>query len=230
MRVSVILPRSMAQGPDIRGEGGELLGSELRTSHGRHGAAVLFGLRHSLLNDLLDSGVAAVAPQPLVGGEVRPQGRTRGMRAVATRTGRAAHFTVVDAIAQRDHLPRGAFGNRKVSRAGVGMGSLRRFGYSFLDLTGGSQWTGAGCVGRRAVARTAFVHDSIDAPADVVGNKQRAVRPTATPEGRCAAPSGVFTAPAKPSAKISQPPAALIAEERLKDYVIAALRVGRAIP
>lgn len=52
----------MTQRPDVCGNCRDLVGSELRSTHGRHRAAIFLGVRHSFSDRFQDSGVAAVAP------------------------------------------------------------------------------------------------------------------------------------------------------------------------
>ena len=94
----------MADAVDVRRECRDLIGAELRAAHGRHGAAIFFGLRHAVGDRFLDAGVAAVAPQPLMRGERRAERRALAVIAVAAGAGGAAYLAAVDARAERDHL------------------------------------------------------------------------------------------------------------------------------
>jgi hypothetical protein len=57
--------RPMTDAPHICGNCRCLLGTELRSPHGGHRAAILLGLRHTVGNRFQDSRKTAVAPQPL---------------------------------------------------------------------------------------------------------------------------------------------------------------------
>ena len=63
---------SMAEAPYICGKCACLIGGELSPTHGRHRAAVLFGLRHSVGNCFQDSRKTAVAPHPFPAGQIGP--------------------------------------------------------------------------------------------------------------------------------------------------------------
>ena len=54
-----------------------------------------------------------------MGGKVRTQGRARTVRAMATRTGRSAYLTVVNAIAQGNHRCGRSLGMLALSHDGL---------------------------------------------------------------------------------------------------------------
>src|ERR1700677_734154 len=101
----------MAQRPNVGGNRRQLVGSELSSTHGRHWAAIFLGIRHSFFDRFQNSSVAAIAPQPLSGGEIRTQWRTCSVPAVTTCTRSAAYLAVIDAIAQGNHRRGRSFGN-----------------------------------------------------------------------------------------------------------------------
>src|SRR5439155_13554595 len=128
---------------------------------------------------------------------------------MATRAGRSAYLTMVNAIAQVNHRSRRSLGNGKVPgcrRACVGIRAHRRLGGSLHHLTGRSRRTRAWSDRRGAAAGTALIHNAIDPATDIVGNVERPVRPDRKAGGTmCGAVRSLYP-PAKPSAKISQLP------------------------
>ena len=113
----------------------------------------MFGLRHAGSDCFRDRRVATITPQPLRVGEIGTQSRARRVRAMAARAGRSADLTMVDAIAQRNHLLGRAGGHGKTcgrgGGAGIGMSAFRRFGVIDADLAGGCRcaWTGSEIAG-----------------------------------------------------------------------------------
>jgi hypothetical protein len=169
----------MAERPDVRGQGLQLLWSELRSTHRRHRAAVLFGLRHSFSDGFHDSGVASIAPQILFRREVRTQRRSFTILTMASRTGSPARVAVINALTERNHCSRGARGNRKVCgscRAGVCMRSFRRIGLAIRQRTSRSGRARAWSTGRVGIFGTAPIHDAVNRAVDVVGDIERPVR------------------------------------------------------
>src|SRR6516165_7233058 len=86
---------------------------------------------------------------------------------MATHARRAAYLTVVDAIAQRNHLARGSFGNGKTrdrSRSCVWMRTLRRFGGDCGDIAGRSRRTRTGSDRRGISCGTTLIDNSICVP------------------------------------------------------------------
>src|ERR1700722_11772339 len=62
--------RTMAQGPDVGRHRRHLIGGQLSATHGRHGRAILFRLRHTGVDYFCNRSVTAVAPQPMSAGEI----------------------------------------------------------------------------------------------------------------------------------------------------------------
>ena len=86
---------------------------------------------------------------------------------MATHARRAAYLTVVDAIAQRNHLARGSFGNGKTrdrSRSCVWMRTLRRFGGDCGDIACRSRRTRARSDRRGISCGTTLIDNSICVP------------------------------------------------------------------
>src|SRR5947208_439441 len=152
---------------------------------------------------------------------------------MATRTGNSACLTVVNAIAQGNHRSGRPFGNGKVpgcSRACVGIRSLRRLGGSLHHLTRRRRRTRAWSDRCGASPGTALIHNSIDPATDIVGNVERPVR-SDRKAGRtmCGAVWSLY----RPRETVGENLAiarCAVADEWLKNYVIAALRVWRTIP
>src|SRR5450755_938726 len=96
----------MAETPDIGRKRRRLSVGELCAAHRRHRAAVLLGFRNAVGNDFQNSGETSVAPQPFLFREIGTQRRAGAVRTVATGATRSAHLTMVDAIAQRNHVGR----------------------------------------------------------------------------------------------------------------------------
>src|SRR5439155_11771654 len=151
---------------------------------------------------------------------------------MATRAGRSAYLTVVNAIAQGNHRSRRSLGNGKVpgcSRACVGIRSLRRPGGRLHHLTGRSRRTRAWSDRRSAAPGTALVHNAIDPATDIVGNVERPVRPDRQAGGTM---RGTVWSLYRSRETVGENLAiarCAVAEEWLKNYVIAPLRVWRTI-
>ena len=64
----------VAYAPYISCECRNLIGRELRATHGRHRTPIILRLRDTFRDRLLDSRVAAIAPQPLLACQIRTQG------------------------------------------------------------------------------------------------------------------------------------------------------------
>src|SRR2546426_11219693 len=152
---------------------------------------------------------------------------------MATRTGSSAYLTVVNAIAQGNHRSGRSFGHGKVpgcSRTCACIRSLRRLGGSLHHLTRRSRRTRAWSDRRGAAPGTALIHDAIDPATDIVGNVERPIR-SDREAGRtmCGAVWSLY----RPRETVGENLAVArcaVAEEGLKNYVIAALRVWRTIP
>jgi len=79
----------MAQAPHIRCERRYLVGRKLRPTHRRHGAAILFRLRHTFGYRFRDSGIAAIAPQPFLLSGLAPKGCLAALTMAARARGSA---------------------------------------------------------------------------------------------------------------------------------------------
>src|SRR5436190_10576951 len=73
--------RLMAKAPDIGRQSLRLVRRKLRPTHWWHRAAILLRVWHTFRYRLQNSGEAAIAPQPFLAAEVRPQRRTTTIRA-----------------------------------------------------------------------------------------------------------------------------------------------------
>src|SRR5882757_5387661 len=105
--------RTVTQGPYVGRHRRHLIGAELSAAHGWHGGAILFRLRHAGADYFLNRCVTAITPKPMCAGEIWTQCSAGRVRAVATRAGRTADLTVVNAITKCDHLLRRACRNGK---------------------------------------------------------------------------------------------------------------------
>ena len=118
----------MTQRPDVCADGGNLLRSQLRAAHRRHGTAIVLRLRNAIANDARDACIAAIAPEPVTAYERWAERRTIGVITMAARA-RGATFTALEhPVAELDHAPRGPGRNRKSGSrlTRVGMNTLRR--------------------------------------------------------------------------------------------------------
>lgn len=175
----------MAHAPDVSDHCRYLIGSELSAAHGRHGGAILFGLRYAGGDYLRDRRVAGIAPQPMGRREIRTQWCAFRVRAVTTRAGCATDWTAIDAITQRDHAPRRACRNGKARDrggrggcgAGIGMRTLRRLRAIGADVSRGCRCTGAGRVARsgRPGVQPASISDAVNPSAHIVGDEKRSI-------------------------------------------------------
>ena len=131
----------MAQAPNIGRDRRDLIGVEICSTHGWHGGPILFGFRHAGSYRFGNRTVAAIAPQPLGVREIGAEGRACAGGAMAARAGRSADLTVVDAIAQYEHLLRRSVRNWKTRRfrggAGIRVGAFRGFGVRCTDAASG---------------------------------------------------------------------------------------------
>ena len=152
---------------------------------------------------------------------------------MATRTGSSAYLTVVNAIAQGNHRSGRSFGNGKVpgcSRTCVCIRSLRRLGGSLHHLTVRRRRTRAWSDRRGAAAGTALIHDAINPATDILGNVERPVRSDRKAGGTvCGAVRSLYRSRETVGENLAIARCA-VAEEWLKNYVIAPLRVWRTIP
>ena len=96
----------LAQSPDVRRDGGDLLVSELCPAERRHGSAILLRLRHSLPDDLLDALVTAITPDPAVAEQRWPERSAGCIRSVTAAAARAARASVKHIVAELDRAPR----------------------------------------------------------------------------------------------------------------------------
>ena len=119
---------TVAESPNVRRNGVDLFGGELRAAHGGHGAAVLLGNWNAIGDGLGESLPATVAPEPRLPGQVRAKRCSGAGGAVAGGTRGSADLAMIDTIAERDHLVRGSVRHGESGVSGIGIGSLRRIG------------------------------------------------------------------------------------------------------
>ena len=101
----------VAQAPHVCCDRGSLVGRQLRAPHCGHRAAILLWLRHTLNYRFLDSGIAAIARQPVLSRKSRTQRRSLAALAMTPCTRRAADLTTINAFTERHHFSRRAFRN-----------------------------------------------------------------------------------------------------------------------
>jgi hypothetical protein len=167
---------TVAQAPYIRRDRRYLIGGELSPTHGWHGRAILFGLRHASGYRFRYSTVATIAPQPFGVREIGTEGCARAASAMATRAGRSADLTVVDAIAQCHHLLRRSVRNGKTRRfsgsTGIRMSAFRRFGVRYTNVAGWGRcaWTRNEVRSAAPATRPRAVDDPVNPSAHIVGD------------------------------------------------------------
>src|SRR6516165_3128114 len=139
--------------PDIVSEREHVGGRKLRAAHRRHGAAVILGIGHAVGDGLCDRRNTAVAPQPMLAGQVRSKRRALGVRAVAA--GAGGSVLAVENFFAQGHLcfglSRGRWKIGSSFHACVGMDSFGRLrlaaGRSSGLIFGGGRWGGLDCRG-----------------------------------------------------------------------------------
>src|SRR5438270_13933817 len=96
----------------------------------------------------------------------------------------AADLSLKNAFTQLDHCSRCAFGNWKAARigcTGVRVRALRRLGRSRDYFASRSRRARTGSDVRGVEVRTAAIVNSVDSPANVVGNIERTIRTNGQP-------------------------------------------------
>src|SRR6185312_308272 len=187
-----------------------------------------------------DARIAAVAPVPSVGGEVRAQWSARARGSMAPGAGRAAYLTAINALAQHHHVAGRAFrhGQGRRVAGGAGIRTLGRLRLSDADGAGRGGGTRAGNsapgICRRggigASRGTATVDDAIDSSAHVVGDIQRSVGTHRETRGTMRGLVGRSLRPGEPIGEYLALAGRLAAGQSLIDDVVASLRIRRPIP
>lgn len=223
----------MAEAPHIRCDRRSLVGRKLRAPHWWHWAAKLLWLRHALNYGFLDSGIAAIAPLPILSGKSRAQRGALAALAMTPGTRRAADLTTINAFTERHHFLRRAFRSGKGARrdpTGVWMRTLWRLGQPLDDLTSrGCRTRTSGDVlatGCRAPA----IDNSVDAPTDIVGNIEGSIRSHRQARGTMRGFARRLHRACETIRKDLALTGCVIGSERLKNNVVSALRIGRPIP
>src|SRR6266852_3544086 len=148
------------------------------------------------------------------------------------RARRSAHLASVDARTERNHFSCRAFGNGKIARrrTGIWMRALWRFSGHFNGIAGRS----CGARTWRDVRGTAFGAAMIDNPVNpsayIVGNVERTVRPHRQASGTMFGFGRRLHRPRETIRKYFALAGCAVPCERLKNHVVATLRIGRPIP
>src|SRR5437667_2556109 len=147
---------------------------------------------------------------------------------MAVRARRSAHLAAVDALAERNHFSCRAFGNGKTCHCtGVWMGALRRF----RSLLNGIAGRGCGARTRHEVCDTASRAAMIDNPVDpttyIVGNVERTIRSHRQARGTMFGFGRRLHRYRESIRKYFALAGSVVTDERLKNYVVAALRIWR---
>ena len=145
-----------------------------------------------------------------------------------------ADLSVINAIAERDHIVRGALGNRTAAArrglARIGIRSFRRIRGSSHDFTRRARGAGAWRNLAAAVRRSTDINDLVNPPSHVVGNVQRTIGSDGDPAGPMRGFVRRFIGARETVRKHLARPRRVIAGERLVDDVVSGLRIRRAIP
>ena len=149
---------------------------------------------------------------------------------MAARATGSAHLTVVDAISESHHLWRGSLGNfRACGCARIGIRALGRLGGGCNDIAGRRRCARAGSELWVALG-SAAIDDAVDASLDIVGNVKRPISSNGHAGGTM---RGSFRRLHRSRKAVGENLALAgcpVAAERLKNYVVAALRVGSPVP
>src|ERR1700693_2668823 len=227
----------MAHTPDISCQCFSLLRRKLRPTHRRHRTAIFLWLRHTVSNRSRDSREAAIAPQPflVLARERRPQRRALAIITVAARASRSAHLPVIYPSTQGHHCGCRAFGHRSIalsrsSRASIRMRALRRFRGCCNGSAGRSGQARAWRHVCGATFCAAKIDDAVNPSAYVIGNVQRTVWSHRQARGTMGGLGRGFLPPREAIRKYFALAGRALPGERLKDYVVATLRIRRSIP
>src|SRR5580698_7069847 len=144
---------------------------------------------------------------------------------MATGATRSSHLAVVNASTERNHICRRSFGNRKIFSV-----TLRRLGGRSHDFASRSRNARAGSALGFSARGIARVDDPINPPANVVRNVKRTVGSDCEPRRAVRSSLRSFYRPSETVGEDLAVAGGAIALERLKHYVVPALRIGRSIP
>src|SRR5712664_4194169 len=151
---------------------------------------------------------------------------------MAARARRSAHLAAVDALTERNHFSCRAFRNGKFARGrpGVWMRALRRFRRHFNGVAGRSRCARTWRDVRGTGFGAAMIDNPVDPPAYIVGNVERTVRSHRQARGTMFGFGRRLHRSRETIRKYLALPGCAIPGERLKNYVVATLRIWRPIP
>src|SRR6266446_8345136 len=143
---------------------------------------------------------------------------------------RSAQLATVDALTELNHFSCCAFRNGKRGRAGVWMGALWRLRGLYNGIAGWS-CRARTCRDVRGTAfGTALIDNPVDASAYIVGNVERAIRSHGQARGTMFGFGWRLHRSRETIRKYFALGGCAVPGEGLKDYVVATLRIWRAIP
>src|SRR5215831_6497357 len=144
---------------------------------------------------------------------------------------RAADLTAVDAFAEHDHFSCRTFRDGKICRPpSIGMCAFRRFCRFFDDVTCGRRETGTRSGVRCASAGASMIDNLVDTPPNVVGNVERAIGPHRQAGGAMLGLAGRLHRTSETICEDFTLAGGMIANERLINHVVTALRIGSTVP
>ena len=138
-------------------------------------------------------------------------------------------MAAVDALTEGDHFSCGALRDWKCGNARVWMGALWRFRGCFHWIAG---WS-CGARTCRDIGRTGLataINNPVDAPAYVIRNIKRAIRPHSQPGGAMLGFRGRLHGSGESIRKYLALARCVASRERLEDHIVATLRIRCAIP
>src|SRR5260370_2110569 len=146
---------------------------------------------------------------------------------------RSAHLAAVDALTEHNHFPCRAFRNRKTAhcgRTGVWVRALWRLGGHLNGIAGRSCCAGTWRDVRGTALGAAMIDNPVDPSAYIVGNVKRAVRSHRQARGTMRGFGRRLYRSRKTIRKYFALAGCAVPGERLKNDVVATLRIWRAIP
>src|SRR5215469_1006868 len=224
--------RLVVQTPKIGRHRIDLFRCKLRSAHGPHGRAIQLWLRHTLGNRFADCRIATVAPQPFARGETRAERGTTGVLTVAASASRAAHLAVINLVPECDHFTRSTLRNCAAASSftrRIGTSAFRWICSRAFDLPGRRR-----CARTRRNATsgscTPAIHNPIDSPGYIIRDIERTIRTHGQSARTMLGALRRFHLTCESVGKNLALASGPISGERLKNYVIAALGIGCAIP
>src|SRR6266852_4005661 len=151
---------------------------------------------------------------------------------MAACAGRSAHLAAVDALTERNHFSRRAFRNGKTAsgRPGVWMRALWRLRCNFNRIASRSCCARTWRDARGTAFRAAMIDNPVDPSAYIVGNVERTIRSHRQAGGTMFGFGRRLHRSRETIRKYFALAGCALPGERLKDHVVATLRIWRAIP